>query len=111
MDMRLNHQPFMAIKNGTKQIEVRLNDEKRATLKVGDRIQFTDLKTGATLQTKVLALEKFPTFWKLFEKYSGEIIGSPDTESIADLDQENLEIYSREQENLYGALAIRIKKS
>jgi len=79
MDMRLNHQPFMAIKNGTKQIEVRLNDEKRATLKVGDLIQFTDLKTKETLQTKVLGLEKFPTFWKLFEKYSGEIIGSPDT--------------------------------
>jgi len=109
MNMRLNHQPFMAIKNGTKKIEVRLNDEKRARLEVGDTIQFTDLKTGATLATRVLELEKFPTFQALFEKYSGEIIGSPENESVAALDKENLTIYSRERESLYGALAIRIE--
>lgn len=109
MDMSLYHQPFMEIKNGTKKIEVRLNDEKRSQLKTGDKIHFTDLDTGATVDTKVLALEKFPTFKKLFAKYSGTVIGEPDNLSIEELDQDNQKIYSRAREQKYGALAIRIE--
>jgi len=107
--MKLNHQPFETIKNGTKTIEVRLNDEKRSSLKVGDIIRFTDLKTAETIETTVLELETFPTFKQLFEKYSGTIIGAPEDETITELDNENVEIYSREREQKYGALAIRIK--
>ena len=109
MDMHLNHQPFMAIKNGTKTIEVRLNDEKRSQLKVGDKIKFTDLATGESLITEILGLEQFPTFRKLFTKYAGTVIGSPENESIDELDKENQEIYSRQMERQYGALAIKIR--
>ncbi|WP_334352910.1 ASCH domain-containing protein [Companilactobacillus sp. HBUAS56257] len=109
MKMGLYHQPFMAIKDGTKKIEVRLNDEKRSQLRVGDEIEFTDLDTAATIRVEVLALEKFSTFKELFAKYSGKIIGSPDDESITDLDQENQKIYSKIREEKYGALAIRIQ--
>jgi len=108
MQMHLNHQPFTAMQNGTKQIEVRLNDEKRSQLRVGDLVSFTDLQTGEILETKVLALEEFPTFKDLFRKYSGSIVGSSESESIENLDRENMEIYSRAQEAKYGALAIRI---
>jgi len=107
--MHLNHQPFMAIRQGTKQVEIRLNDPKRAALRVGNEIQFTDLETAEIMKVKVIDLERFTTFKELFEKYSGSIIGSPDNESVAELDQENLEIYSREMEQQYGALAIKIK--
>jgi len=110
MNMGLYHQPFMAIKSGTKKIEVRLHDEKRAKLKVGDQIHFTDLDTKETLDTKVLGLETFSTFKELFTKYSGTIIGDDQNESVAELDQENQEIYSRVREQKYGALAIRIQK-
>jgi Uncharacterized conserved protein len=109
MDMNLNHQPFMAIKNGTKTIEVRLNDEKRSQLKDGDRIKFTDLTTGESLMTEILGLERFKTFKDLFAKYSGPVIGSPADESIEELDLENQEIYSRKLERQYGALAIMIR--
>jgi len=109
MDMHLNHQPFMAIKNGTKTIEVRLNDEKRSKLQVGEEIRFTDLKTDEKVITKIIGLEQFTSFKDLFRKYSGVIIGSPEEESIAELDRENQEIYSREMEKKYGALAIKIK--
>ena len=37
----LNNRPFKSIKEGTKTIELRLNDEKRSLLKVGDEIEFT----------------------------------------------------------------------
>lgn len=109
MDMHLNHQPFVAIKNGTKTIEVRLNDEKRSKLQVGEEIRFTDLKTGETVVTETFGLERFASFKELFRKYSGVIIGSPEEKSIAELDRENQEIYSRELEGKYGALAIKIK--
>ena len=109
MDMHLNHQPFMAIKNGTKTIEVRLNDEKRSKLHVGEEIRFTDLKTDETVVTEILGLEQFASFKDLFRKYSGVIIGSPEDESIDELDRENQEIYSRKMEEKYGALAIKIR--
>jgi len=109
MNMHLNHQPFLAIVNGTKKIEVRLNDEKRSQLKVNEIVNFTDLETGRVVKTRVLDLEKFDTFKELFSKYSGAVIGSPENESVTELDSENMTIYSREQENKYGALAIKIK--
>jgi len=109
MDMRLNHEPFLSIKAGTKKIEVRLNDEKRSQLNVGDRIRFTDLETAEILNTEVLGLETFPTFKNLFAKYSGVIIGAPVGESVDELDRENVEIYSRDREEKYGALAIRVE--
>lgn len=110
MKMRLNHEPFLAIKSGTKKIEIRLNDEKRSQLKVEDTIEFTDLKTGDRISTMVLNLEIFPTFKELFKKYSGSIIGSSDDISIDELDKENQEIYSREREYKYGALAIELSQ-
>lgn len=43
--MRLHNSPFKLIKNGTKTIELRLNDEKRKLIKVGDIIRFTNRVT------------------------------------------------------------------
>ena len=40
-EMKLQPNPFFQIKNGQKTIEVRLNDEKRQQLKVGDEIEFS----------------------------------------------------------------------
>ena len=37
--MKLNNGPFERIKNGTKTIELRLNDEKRQLLKIKDLIE------------------------------------------------------------------------
>ena len=38
-EMKLNNGPFERIKNGTKTIELRLNDEKRQLLKIKDLIE------------------------------------------------------------------------
>lgn len=35
-EMKLNNEPFNSIKSGMKTIEMRLNDEKRQKLNVGD---------------------------------------------------------------------------
>ena len=41
-EMRLNNEPFNKIKEGTKTVELRLLDEKRKALRVGDKIIFTN---------------------------------------------------------------------
>lgn len=43
--MNLKDGPFGCIKNGTKTIELRLNDKKRQLLKKKDLIEFTNMKT------------------------------------------------------------------
>ncbi|PMD73841.1 ASCH domain-containing protein [Companilactobacillus nuruki] len=109
MNMHLNHEPFLSIKSGIKKVEIRLNDEKRSKLRVGEKIEFTDLETGEKITKSILNLERFSTFKKLFEKYSGTIVGSSEEESVEELDKENQKIYSRDREMKYGALAIILK--
>ena len=41
--MKLKNEPFVSIKNGLKTIEMRLFDEKRKQIKVGDTIEFTNI--------------------------------------------------------------------
>ena len=52
--MKLQNDPFTKIKNKTKTIEMRLNDEKRRKIKIHDLIEFTNIKTGEKLFTKVI---------------------------------------------------------
>ena len=61
--MNLHDEPFKKIKNGTKTVEMRLNDEKRRQIKIGDTITFylmPDLKESIT--TEVLDLYTTDTF-------------------------------------------------
>lgn len=44
--MKLNNKPFTMIKNGRKNIELRLYDEKRRKLNIGDEIIFENLEDG-----------------------------------------------------------------
>ena len=41
--MKLNVEPFEAIRNHKKTVEIRLNDEKRQKVKIGDTIVFTNI--------------------------------------------------------------------
>ena len=52
-EMKLNNGPFEQIKNGTKTIELRLNDEKRQLLKPNDLIEFTNRSNGEKLLVKI----------------------------------------------------------
>ena len=42
-NMKLRSKYFECIKTGTKRIELRLNDEKRSKIKIGDEIIFEEL--------------------------------------------------------------------
>ena len=42
-EMKLYPAPFDSIKSGRKTVEMRLNDEKRQLIKIGDRIRFVNV--------------------------------------------------------------------
>lgn len=102
--MKLNESPFNRIKNGTKTIEFRLFDEKRQQIKVGDKIEFSKLPDlQEKLLVDVVELYREDTFENLFRKlYTNE-------EEITRKTKAMYEIYSREKEQQYGILGIRIK--
>ena len=102
--MKLLQQPFEDMKNGTKTIEFRLNDEKRRQIKIGDTITFylmPDLKESLT--TEVLDLYKSETFEKLLNNVLNDKDKIKETLDIINT------IYSKEDEQQYGALGIKIK--
>lgn len=103
--MKLNPGPFKKIKDGVKVIEIRLNDEKRQLLNVGDEIEFRLISDEKeTLRTKVLGLSTFPTFKEMFLAFPPTAYGSKNQDEYESMYQ----VYSLENEQKYGVLAIRI---
>lgn len=104
--MKLQSSPFEKIKNGTKTVEIRLNDEKRRLLKVGDRIEFS-LMTDANQKTltEITGLGTYPTFKELFAAYPPEQYGGDSQDEWEMM----YKYYPREEEEKYGTLAIELK--
>ena len=105
-DMRLQHAPFLAIKSGRKKIEMRLNDEKRSLIKVGDDIQFTDVTTGETLLCRVVHLHPYASFDELYSNHDKISLGYQENEIANPCDM--LVYYPKEEVKKYGVLGIEI---
>ena len=109
MRMGLAHDQFLLVKQGSKTIEIRLNDEKRQQLKVGDTIVFEDTTTAQTQRRTVSALEKFTSFAELYHKYRGPQVGSAPTDSETKLVADTYQLYTVWQEASFGVLAIHLQ--
>jgi len=95
------------IKNGTKRIELRLYDEKRQKIKIGDIIEFHQ-DGGQEFQAKVLGLLRYGAFEHLLNDF--------DTSVLADATmtkQELLDVlgkfYTPEKQKEYGVIGFRIE--
>ena len=91
-----------------KTIELRLFDEKRQKIKVGDKIVFTDNTTSKTLNTTVVKLHRFNTFNELYKSlpvlkcgYTSENV---DKATPSDMEQ----YYSVEEQRKYGVVGIEL---
>ena len=104
-NMKLVDFAFKAIKKGEKDIEVRLNDEKRSKIKIGDTIIFRHLDTDEILEAKVINLHKFNTFEELFNRFDYKRIGVKKNDTYRIMDN----FYSKEEQEKYGALGIEIE--
>jgi len=110
-NMRLNNQPFDLIERGEKTIELRLYDEKRRLIKVGDTIRFTHTDdTSRTLERQVIALHTFPSFEDLYNTLPLERCGYT-PENISAAHPSDMEAYySHDEQEKYGVVGIEIGK-
>lgn len=107
--MGLFDSPFQSIKSGRKTVEVRLNDEKRRKMNIGDRIKFVKVpEENDDLFVEVLELRVFPTFKEMYESIPADNFDTVG-DTMEKMLSETYEVYTPEQEKQWGTLAITIK--
>lgn len=107
--MELTPSPFRMIQNGKKTIELRLYDEKRRKIKVGDRIRFINSEDPLeTLTAEVINLFVFDSFKTLYNELPltecGYNVQNIDSASPKDMDV----YYTKERQEKYGVVGIKI---
>ncbi len=105
--MRLHKGPFELIKNGSKTIELRLYDEKRQMINVGDTITFENRSDGDKIKVKVIALHKYPNFEELYKHFNKVSMGYKEDEEANPKDMELY--YSSEEQSKYGVVGIEME--
>lgn len=104
--MKLWNESFLKIKNKTKTIEMRLYDEKRALISIGDIIEFINTSTDESLKCIVINLYKYKNFEELYKNHNKITIGYSEDEVANPSDM--LTYYSDENIKKYGVVGIEI---
>ena len=108
--LKLQPKYFDYINEGSKRIELRLYDEKRQKINIGDSILFQkepDLEIE--MKVNVVGLLRYNTFEELFEDFDIEVLAD---KSMTKPELLNVleEFYTPEKQKKYGVLGIRIEK-
>ena len=107
--MKLQPEYYNFILNGTKRIELRLFDEKRQQIKIGDTIIFLKEPTlEENIKVKVIGLLRYDNFKDLFNDFDISILSDKKMtkkELLNVLEQ----FYTKEKQKQYGVLGIRIE--
>lgn len=106
--MTLYNGPFEAIQSGHKTIEMRLYDEKRKKLQIGDEIVFTNLDTKETLRVRVKGIYVYKNFKELYTHFSPLLLGYKKNEKATYEDM--YFYYSKENIDKNGVCGIEIGK-
>ena len=107
--MKLRQGPFSMIKSGKKTIELRLYDEKRQQISVGDVIRFVNTQDEKdVLVAEVMQLHIFKSFAELYQNLPLLKCGytEEDVDKALPGDMENY--YSKEEQSRYGVVGIKI---
>ncbi|MBQ9318020.1 MAG: ASCH domain-containing protein [Bacilli bacterium] len=106
-EMKLQAKYYDYIINGTKRVELRVNDEKRQKIEIGDIITFCKApELKESFQVKVVELINTNSFKELLKVLSVEEVA--DKEIIKEELLNILEqFYSKEEQKQYGVVGIR----
>ncbi len=107
--MKLQDKYFYFILNGTKRIEIRLNDDKRKLIKVGDIIEFKNADNLENcFRVKVIELLRYNSFNDLLNDYDISILAdkSMTKEQLINVFEQ---FYTQEEQKKYGILGIKIE--
>ncbi len=108
-EMKLQERYFNYILNGTKKIELRLNDEKRSLIKLNDIINFKNEVTNESFEVKVVGLLRYNSFNDLFDDFDIEVLADKEMTKKELLDVLE-QFYTKEKQEKYGVLGIKIQK-
>lgn len=105
-DMKLQKEYYNYIKNGTKRIEIRLYDEKRQKLKLGDIIKFHLLDNeNEYIEVKIIGLLRYKDIETLINNHDMSLLTKENMPKIELINIFN-NIYSKEEQTKYGVLGI-----
>jgi ASC-1-like (ASCH) protein len=108
-EMKIQPAYYEAILNGNKRIEIRLNDDKRQLIKIGDVINF---KRADNLEENfdviVIDLLYYPTFDEIINDLDIELIANNDSDKN-DLKALLSKFYTKEDEQKYGVVGINFE--
>ena len=107
--MKLQASPFGMIKSGKKTIELRLNDEKRQKLKIGDEIEIICIDDAdETVGVRVTNIYHFDNFAQLYKSLPLLKCGyTEDDVCFANPDDMNV-YYPPDKQMKYGVIGIEI---
>lgn len=106
-NMKLQPSPFETMKKGMKDIEMRLNDDKRQLIKIDDIIEFTNTESGETLKVKVINKHHFKSFDDLYKSFDKSRLGYYENETAHPNDM--TKYYPAEEISQNGVVGIEIK--
>ena len=108
-EMKLNSDPFEKIKNKEKDVEVRLYDDKRKIIKLGDNIKFIKLPYAKEeLTVVVTGLSVFSTFKDLSNNFDNSRFGHQNLNLDEQLKRIR-SIYNENEEEEHGVIGIHLK--
>jgi len=108
VEMKLADKPFQAIKSGMKKVEMRLYDEKRKQINLGDQIVFTNIDNNEKIMVNVKALYLYSSFEELYKHHDKNSLGYSEFENANFEDMGKY--YSKEEQMKYGVIGIEIEK-
>lgn len=109
-EMSLRPGPFAKIADGSKRYELRLLDEKRRLISVGDTIAFTCTADERRVHTRVVSLHPFADFAALYRSMPLTECGYT-SESASSADPRDMEkYYPPERQHEAGVLAIGVER-
>lgn len=98
------------MKTEKKTIELRLNDEKRRLVNIGDEITFINTEDNRkTLKTEIVNIYKFKSFEELYAVLPLLKCGYTKEDVKTATPEDMLAYYSAKQQEKYGVLGIEIK--
>lgn len=107
--MNLRPEPFDMINSGKKTIELRLYDEKRQQIQVGDTITFTNTETAEELTAMVKDLFVFDSFGELYKKLPLLACGYTEDDIDTAKPEDMLDYYPLEMQKRYGVVGIEVE--
>lgn len=109
IEMKLQPEFYNYFLNRTKKIEIRLNDEKRRSIKIGDKIKLLkEPDLDEFFIGEVIGLLNYKDFDSLIDDIDIELLADKNY-TKEKLIRELEKFYSKEKQMKYGVLGIRIK--